>query len=201
MTTLRCLVEIPKGSRNKYEYDEQLGGIKLDRFLFSSVVFPADYGFIPDTIGEDGDALDAMVLVGERTFPGCLIEVRAIAVLRMTDDRGQDDKIVLRPARGPELEQARGPRATCSDQMREEIRHFCSICRTARGDRGRGPGLRGLTSGFDAHRGSAGTVQVAAIRTDQRQQLLAGREAAYVLLHALGQVAVHRRGSGSRRAA
>ena len=67
---LRCLIEIPKGSRNKYEYDERLGGIKLDRFLFSSVVFPADYGFIPDTLGEDGDALDAMVLVGAPTFPG-----------------------------------------------------------------------------------------------------------------------------------
>jgi inorganic pyrophosphatase len=132
MRTLRCLVEIPKGSRNKYEFDEALGGIKLDRFLFSSVVFPADYGFIPDTIGEDGDALDAMVLVGERTFPGCLIEVRAIAVLRMTDDRGQDDKIVCVPLEDPNwsgLEDL----DDIPDQIREEVRHFFSIYKQPEG--------------------------------------------------------------------
>jgi inorganic pyrophosphatase len=132
MPTLRCLVEIPKGSRNKYEYDAELGGIKLDRFLFSSVVFPADYGFIPDTIGEDGDALDAMVLVGERTFPGCLIEVRAIAVLRMTDDRGQDDKIVCVPLEDPHwsgLEDL----DDIPDQLREEVRHFFSIYKQPEG--------------------------------------------------------------------
>ena len=129
---LRCLIEIPKGSRNKYEYDERLGGIKLDRFLFSSVVFPADYGFIPDTLGEDGDALDAMVLVGEPTFPGCVIEVRAIAVLRMTDDKGQDDKIVCVPFEDPHwsgLEHLDDiPR-----QLRTEIEHFFSIYKQPEG--------------------------------------------------------------------
>jgi inorganic pyrophosphatase len=132
MTTLRCLVEIPKGSRNKYEYDEALGGIKLDRFLFSSVVFPADYGFIPETIGEDGDALDAMVLVGERTFPGCVIEVRAIAVLRMTDDRGQDDKIVCVPLEDPNWSSLEDL-DDIPDQLREEVRHFFSIYKEPEG--------------------------------------------------------------------
>jgi inorganic pyrophosphatase len=129
---LRCLIEIPKGSRNKYEYDEQLGGIKLDRFLFSSVVFPADYGFIPDTLGEDGDPLDAMVLVGEPTFPGCLIEVRAIAVLRMADDQGQDDKIVCVPFADPhwsELEQL----DDIPPRLRAEIEHFFSIYKQPEG--------------------------------------------------------------------
>jgi inorganic pyrophosphatase len=129
---LRCLVEIPKGSRNKYEYDEALGGIKLDRFLFSSVVFPADYGFIPETIGEDGDALDAMVLVGERTFPGCVIEVRAIAVLRMTDDRGQDDKIVCVPLEDPNWSSLEDL-DDIPDQLREEVRHFFSIYKEPEG--------------------------------------------------------------------
>jgi inorganic pyrophosphatase len=129
---LRCLIEIPKGSRNKYEYDERLGGIKLDRFLFSSVVFPADYGFIPDTLAEDGDALDAMVLVGEPTFPGCVIEVRAIAVLRMADDKGQDDKIVCVPFADPHwsgLEDL----ADIPTRLRVEIEHFFSIYKQPEG--------------------------------------------------------------------
>ena len=98
---LHCLVEIPKGSRNKYEWDDALGGIKLDRFLFSSVVYPTDYGFVTDTLGEDGDPLDAMVCVSEPTFSGCLIPVTAIAVFRMTDDKGQDDKILCVPHEDP----------------------------------------------------------------------------------------------------
>jgi inorganic pyrophosphatase len=129
---LRCLIEIPKGSRNKYEYDEQLGGIKLDRFLFSSVVFPADYGFIPDTLGEDGDPLDAIVLVGEPTFPGCVIEVRAIAVLRMADDQGQDDKIVCVPFADPHwsgLERL----DDIPPRLRAEIEHFFSIYKQPEG--------------------------------------------------------------------
>jgi len=132
MSALRCLIEIPKGSRNKYEYDERLGGIKLDRFLFSSVVFPADYGFIPETLGEDGDALDAMVLVGEPTFPGCVIEVRAIAVLRMADDKGQDDKVVCVPCEDPNWNGLE----TLDDipsQLRTEIEHFFSIYKQPEG--------------------------------------------------------------------
>ena len=91
---LHVLVEIPKGSRNKYEWDEDLQAIKLDRFLFSSVVYPTDYGFIPEALGEDGDPLDAMVCVTEPTFPGCLIPVKPIALFRMTDDHGEDAKIL-----------------------------------------------------------------------------------------------------------
>jgi inorganic pyrophosphatase len=129
---LHCLIEIPKGSRNKYEYDERLGGIKLDRFLFSSVVFPADYGFIPDTVGEDGDALDAMVLVGEPTFPGCVIEVRAIALLRMTGDNGQDDKVVCVPFEDPNWSGLEGLDDIPS-QLRGEIEHFFSIYKQPEG--------------------------------------------------------------------
>src|SRR5204862_30670 len=92
---------IPKGSRNKYEYDHDMDVIKLDRFLFSSMVYPTDYGFIPDTLGQDTDPLDAMVLVSEPTFPGCVIEVKAIALFRMEDDKGIDDKVLCVPLTDP----------------------------------------------------------------------------------------------------
>ena len=129
---LHCLVEIPKGSRNKYEWDDALGGIKLDRFLFSSVVYPTDYGFVTDTLGEDGDPLDAMVCVSEPTFSGCLIPVTAIAVFRMTDDKGQDDKILCVPHEDPNWSGLR-ELDDLPDQLRVEIEHFFSIYKQPEG--------------------------------------------------------------------
>ena len=129
---LRCLIEIPKGSRNKYEYDEALGGIKLDRFLFSSVVYPADYGFIPQTVGEDGDHLDVVVLVGQPTFPGCVIEARAVAVLRMTDDEGRNDKIICVPCEDPNWAEIQDVE-DIPTQLRTEIEHFFSIYKQPEG--------------------------------------------------------------------
>ena len=123
---LICLVEIPKGSRNKYEYDAEAGVIKLDRFLFSSMVYPTDYGFIPDTLGQDGDPLDAMVCVSEPTFPGCIIEVKAIALFRMEDDKGIDDKVLCVPLRDPTwntLEEL----DDLASSLRDEIAHFFSV--------------------------------------------------------------------------
>ena len=123
---LRCLVEIPKGSRNKYEYDHEYDVIKLDRFLFSSMVYPTDYGFIPDTLGLDGDPLDAMVCVSEPTFPGCMIEVKPIALFRMEDDKGVDDKVLCVPLQDPQwntLEELED----ISKQLRDEIAHFFSV--------------------------------------------------------------------------
>jgi len=129
---LTCLVEIPKGSRNKYEWDETLGGIKLDRFLFSSVVYPSDYGFIPETIGEDGDPLDALVCVSEPTFPGCVIPVRTVAVLRMTDDKGQDDKVICVPESDPAWDEVEDL-DDLPAQLRVEIEHFFSIYKQPEG--------------------------------------------------------------------
>jgi inorganic pyrophosphatase len=123
---LMAMIEIPKGSRNKYEFDHELGGIKLDRFLFASVVYPTDYGFFPDTLGLDGDPLDAMVCVSEPTFPGCQIAVKAIALFRMEDDKGIDDKVLCVPLSDPgwnKLETL----DDLSDQLRDEIAHFFSI--------------------------------------------------------------------------
>jgi inorganic pyrophosphatase len=123
---LICLVEIPKGSRNKYEYDHDMDVIKLDRFLFSSMVYPTDYGFIPDTLGQDSDPLDAMVLVSEPTFPGCVIDVKAIALFRMSDDKGIDDKVLCVPLTDP----AWNTLETLDDvpaALRDEIAHFFSV--------------------------------------------------------------------------
>ena len=121
-----AFIEIPKGSRNKYEYDHDLGALVLDRFLFSSMVYPTDYGFIPDTLALDGDPLDAMVCVSEATFPGCVIPVKPIALFKMEDDKGIDDKILCVPLEDP----AWNTLDTLEDlpkQLRDEIEHFFSV--------------------------------------------------------------------------
>ena len=120
------------GSRNKYEWDEALGAIKLDRFLFSSVVYPTDYGFIPQTLGADGDPLDAMVLVTEPTFPGCVIPVNAIGLFRMRDDAGEDDKVLCVPTQDPNWNGLESL-DDLSDPMRSEIAHFFSIYKQPEG--------------------------------------------------------------------
>jgi inorganic pyrophosphatase len=123
---LACLVEIPRGSRNKYEYDERTGTMWLDRRLFSSVVFPADYGFIEGTKTEEGQHLDALMLVNEPTFPGCRVLVRPIGLFRMRDESGIDDKVVCVPTRDPEWAQVL-ELEDVSLLLREEIAHFFSV--------------------------------------------------------------------------
>ncbi len=98
---LVCVVEIPKGSRNKYEYDPELGGIKFDRLLMSAATYPADYGYLRGTLGEDGDPLDALVCLYEPTFAGCLIPVKPVGVFSMSDEKGIDDKIICVPLEDP----------------------------------------------------------------------------------------------------
>ena len=97
-------VEIPSGSRNKYEWDEELGGIVLDRRLFTAMTYPADYGYVEGTLAEDGDPLDALVLVSDPTFPGCRIRVRTIGVFHMADEKGPDEKLLSVPLGDPAFE-------------------------------------------------------------------------------------------------
>jgi inorganic pyrophosphatase len=92
------LVEIPGGSRNKYEVDHESGRLRLDRMLFTATRYPSDYGYIEDTLGQDGDPLDALVLIDEPTFPGVLVRCRAVGMFRMRDEAGGDDKIMCIPA-------------------------------------------------------------------------------------------------------
>lgn len=124
--TIWVTVEIPKGSRNKYEFDKIRKVIKFDRMLFSAVHYPSDYGFIPDTLALDGDPLDVLVLVTEPTFPGCIIEARPIGLFKMTDEKGPDEKILCVPVSDPlwnhirELDQA-------PPHLLREIEHFFNV--------------------------------------------------------------------------
>lgn len=130
--TYSVVVEIPKGSRNKYELDKATGRIRLDRMLFSSVHYPADYGFIEGTLGGDGDPLDALVLVGEATFPGCVIEVRPIGVFRMTDDKGEDEKVLTVPIGDPHWNQLERL-ADVPRHLLREIEHFFTVYKDLEG--------------------------------------------------------------------
>ncbi len=116
-------VEIPKGQRNKYELDHATGRIRLDRMLFTSTRYPADYGYIEETLGQDGDPLDALVLLEEPTFPGCLITCRAIGMFRMTDEAGGDDKVLTVPATDPRMAHLKDI-TDVSEFDRLEIQHF-----------------------------------------------------------------------------
>ena len=116
-------VEIPKGQRNKYELDHATGRIRLDRMLFTSTRYPADYGYIENTLGQDGDPLDALVLLEEPTFPGCLITCRAIGMFRMTDEKGGDDKVLTVPATDPRVAHLQDINDV-SEFDRLEIQHF-----------------------------------------------------------------------------
>jgi inorganic pyrophosphatase len=124
--TIKCIVEIPKGSRNKYEYDEKAGGIILDRFLSSSVVYPTDYGFVPETLALDGDTLDALICVSEPTFPGCIVVCKPVGLFEMEDEKGIDSKVLCVPCADPGWNRIDGiddlPQA-----LRNEIGHFFAI--------------------------------------------------------------------------
>ncbi len=131
---LTCVVEIPKGSRNKYEYDAELGGIKLDRFLSASVVYPTDYGYVPETLAPDGDPLDVLVCVSEPTFPGCIVPAKAIGLFKMEDEKGPDDHVLCVPCDDPgwnHLEEV----DDLPSQLRAEIGHFFSVYKDLDPDR------------------------------------------------------------------
>ena len=119
-------IEIPKGNRNKYEIDHETGRIRLDRMLFTSTRYPDDYGFIDDTLGEDGDPLDALVLLEEPTFPGCVIRCRALGMFRMRDEKGGDDKVLCVPA-SDQRAAWRTDIEDVSEFHRLEIQHFFEV--------------------------------------------------------------------------
>jgi inorganic pyrophosphatase len=123
---LLAFIEIPKGGRNKYEYDERLGRVVLDRFLSSSTVYPTDYGYLIGHRGRDGDPLDVLVCVSEPTFPGCVIPVKPIALFKMHDEKGEDDKIICVPTADPGWNHL-DDLDDLPDQLRKEIPHFFSV--------------------------------------------------------------------------
>ena len=157
---LRALVEIPKGSRNKYEYDPELGQIVLDRTLWTSVVYPADYGVLIDTLGRDGDPVDALILVAAPTFPGCVIPVEPIGVFEMRDEAGEDDKVVCVPYKDPTWGHLRDI-THIRDSLLDEIAHFFDVYKdlehgketTVIGWHGRAYAEEIVAEGRRAHRG------------------------------------------------
>lgn len=124
--SVEIVVEIPKGSRNKYEIDHDTGEVWLDRHLFTATQYPSDYGFVANTLGEDGDPLDALVLLEESTFPGCRIKGRPVGVFWMTDEAGPDAKILAVPEGDPRWNHIRDI-DDVPEHLRSEILHFFSI--------------------------------------------------------------------------
>jgi inorganic pyrophosphatase len=123
---IEVVVEIPKGSRNKYEMDHATGVIRLDRMLFTATQYPADYGFVPDTLAEDGDPLDALVLLEESTFPGCHITVRPLGVFWMSDEKGADAKLLTVVVRDPRWERVDDIEGL-PEHLLDEISHFFEV--------------------------------------------------------------------------
>ncbi|KRE37400.1 inorganic pyrophosphatase [Janibacter sp. Soil728] len=116
-------IEIPKGQKNKYEVDHATGRIRLDRMLFTSMAYPSDYGYVEDSLGEDGDPLDVLVLLDEPTWPGCLVRARPIGMFHMRDEAGGDDKVLCVPAGDPRKENIKDLE-DISEFDRLEIQHF-----------------------------------------------------------------------------
>jgi inorganic pyrophosphatase len=123
---LLCVIEIPKGSRNKYEWDAELNAIKLDRFVSASVVYPTDYGYVPDTLAPDGDPLDVLVCVSEPTFPGCVVPSKPIGLFKMSDEKGPDDHVLCVPCNDPGWNYFEKI-DDLPEQLRAEISHFFAV--------------------------------------------------------------------------
>jgi inorganic pyrophosphatase len=119
-------IEIPAGQRNKYEMDHVTGRIRLDRMLFTATRYPHDYGFVDDTLGDDGDPLDAFVLLDEPTFPGCLIRCRAVAMFRMQDEKGGDDKVLCVPSADPRMDHIQDIGDVYEHNL-QEMKHFFEV--------------------------------------------------------------------------
>lgn len=129
---VRLIVEIPKNSANKYEYDGNVGLFRLDRALYSPMHYPGDYGFIPGTLAEDGDPMDVLMLVSEPSFTGCITDVRPVGILNMEDSEEGDQKVLAVPTRNPRYDQIH-----TMDQIfphvRREIEHFFTIYKELEG--------------------------------------------------------------------
>ena len=146
---VEVIVEIPQGSRNKYEMDHKTGRIRLDRMLFTSTVYPLDYGFIDNTLAEDGDPLDALVWLDEPTFPGCLVTVRPVAVFWMTDEKGPDAKVLTVPSADPRMGGVRDL-ADVPPHLTAEIGHFFDIYKEL--EPGKSTDVRGWQDRTEAER-------------------------------------------------
>ena len=150
-TGVEAVVEIPKGSRNKYEFDHATGSIHLDRVLYSSVHYPTDYGFIPGTTSADGDPLDVLIIVEEPTFPGCRVRIRPIGVLLMRDEKGLDEKILAVPLADPRFDGIKDL-AEIHEHWLAEIRNFFATYKMLEGKDTQVEGWRGAPEAWEVLR-------------------------------------------------
>ena len=145
---LIVFIEIPKGSRNKYELDKETGLIKFDRLLYSSVHYPGDYGFIPRTLADDDDPLDVLVITTEATFPGCLMHVRPIGVFEMRDDKGFDEKILCVPVADPLRVDYHSLKDVRAHYLRE-VEHFFMVYKELEGKKTEIIGLNDVARAYE----------------------------------------------------
>ena len=131
---LFVVIEIPRGSRNKYEIDHEDGKVYLDRRLFTATTYPADYGFVPDTLAGDGDPLDALVLLEDPVYPGVWVEARPVGVLYMRDEAGEDAKLICVPPKEPRFAGVHDI-SDLTPQLVEEIEHFFNVYKALEPDK------------------------------------------------------------------
>lgn len=150
------VIEIPRGSRNKYEWDHARQVMRLDRRLLSAMTYPADYGFVPDTLAEDGDPLDALVLIDDPTFPGCWVKARPLGIFWMEDEKGPDAKIICVPD-DPRWEGV-GEITELPATLRNEIHHFFDVYKDLEA------GKESSTRGFEGHEAAVREIEAAKVR-------------------------------------
>ena len=160
---LRCVIQIPEGSPNKYEYDPELCAIKLDRFISASVVYPTYYGYIPDTLAPDGDPLDVLVCVSEPTFPGCVVLGNPIGLFKMSDEKGPDDHVVCVPCNDPGWNEVHDV-SELPPQLRAEISHFFSVYKDL------DPARCSEVDGWDDRSAALATIQASRERFARRDR-------------------------------
>jgi inorganic pyrophosphatase len=165
------VIEVPRGSRNKYEFDHHRHVLHLDRRLFSATVYPADYGFIPDTLAEDDDPLDALVLLEEPVFPGCWVSARPIGIFWMEDEKGPDAKIICVPLGDPRFDQVRDLR-DMPTHLRSEIHQFFDVYKALE------PGKSTSTTGFEGRAAALGEIAASRARLLYQQRAGEAREVA-----------------------
>ncbi len=157
------VIEVPRGSRNKYEFDHDRHVMHLDRRLFSATVYPADYGFVPETLAEDGDPLDALVLLEEPVFPGCWVSARPIGIFWMEDEKGPDAKIICVPLGDPRYDQVRDL-GDMPSHLRSEIHHFFDVYKALE------PGKSTSTTGFEGREAALGEIAASRARLLHQQR-------------------------------
>jgi inorganic pyrophosphatase len=187
---VEVVIEVPRGSRNKYEFDHERHVLHLDRRLFSATVYPADYGFVPDTLAEDGDPLDALVLLEEPVFPGCWVRARPIGIFWMEDEKGPDAKIICVPLGDPRWDQVRDL-DDMPTHLRSEIHHFFDVYKALE------PGKSTSTTGFEGREAALGEIAASRARLEHRQRTGEVQEEAVLALSGPGADGLGQRDFGT----